>query len=358
MQKRGLKDLKTSNRRLLMQAVLDGGPLSRIELATATKLSPSTITGLVSDLLSSGVLMEGTNRIATGGRSRTQLEVNPDYGDIAIVEVGRKGSTLFLYDMALGPKGEEPVCKGSRSGNDLVGGIAGALMRSLGADALAAGVLKGIGLLFQDDLTPTDFNVMYTTGYEAANISLRDALFTQFRTPVVEDLSQSFTVRTALASEDETQTVANHAHISIGSSILASITQNGAPVALRGGEMADITPLVLGADGGEQLAHALKAPVGELAKTEGPTASQIVSARLVSFIAMLGTLFDLDTVFVSGPVSEDEGLGHELALQSQASIGDDRLPRIVVLKPVSHDLSLDMAQAVRRRALLAEANGS
>ena len=63
MKKSGLQDMKKQNRRVLLQTVLEHESLSRIEIANLTELSPSTVSGLVSELLEEGLLVEsGSHR--------------------------------------------------------------------------------------------------------------------------------------------------------------------------------------------------------------------------------------------------------------------------------------------------------
>ena len=68
MKKSSLRTVKEKNRRLILRALLTEGGLSRIELAKQTGLSPSTITALVGELLTEGVVQESGLRAATAGR--------------------------------------------------------------------------------------------------------------------------------------------------------------------------------------------------------------------------------------------------------------------------------------------------
>ena len=57
MEKRGLKDVKRKNRQTIVDAIIVHNSLSRVEIAQMTELAPSTVSSLVTELLSEGVLV-------------------------------------------------------------------------------------------------------------------------------------------------------------------------------------------------------------------------------------------------------------------------------------------------------------
>ena len=178
MKKSSLRTVKEKNRRLILRALLTEGGLSRIELAKQTGLSPSTITALVGELLAEGVVQESGLRAATAGRSRAGLTICPDYGRVVVVDIGRSHAVLYLYDMALQCVFRTVLPDHGGDGNELLTSISDAIFQGFSMEELHAGKMKSIGLLFQDDTEISEFRVMYSTGYTAATISLREALFT------------------------------------------------------------------------------------------------------------------------------------------------------------------------------------
>lgn len=109
------------------------------------------------------------------------------------------------------------------SGNELLVAITAAVFELFDSASLHAGKVAGFGLLFQEDMKASEFNVMYSTGFSSASISLREALITQFRVPVTEEYSQVYTVSRALEQRENVE-AENTAHIAIGERVLASIT--------------------------------------------------------------------------------------------------------------------------------------
>lgn len=203
MKKTGLKEMKRRNREMLIRTILEKGELSRIELAHETQLSPSTVSALVGELLEEGILAESGQRAITAGRSRTALDINTEYGCIAVVNIGRKGASLDLFDMCLNRCNGKVLSESYLSGNELLVAITAAVFELFDSASLHAGKVAGFGLLFQEDMKASEFNVMYSTGFSSASISLREALITQFRVPVTEEYSQVYTVSRALEQPGE-----------------------------------------------------------------------------------------------------------------------------------------------------------
>lgn len=236
MKKSSLRTVKEKKRRLILRALLTEGGLSRIELAKQTGLSPSTITALVGELLAEGVVQESGLRAG--------LTICADYGRVVVVNIGRSHAVLYLYDMALQCVFRTVLPDHGGDGNELLTSISDAIFQGFSMEELHAGKMKSIGLLFQDDTEISEFRVMYSTGYTAATISLREALFTQFKVTIVEEYSRVYTVSRALAEAGKS-VGSNYAHIDLGDRAVVQIVQKEQPVALRSEGQADITGLLL-----------------------------------------------------------------------------------------------------------------
>lgn len=117
-------------------------------------------------------------------------------------------------------------------GNELLTSISDAVFQGFSMEELHAGKMKSIGSLFQDDTEISEFRVMYSTGYTAATISLREALFTQFKVPIVEEYSRVYTVSRALAEAGKS-VGSNYAHIDLGDRAVVQIVQKEQPVSAR-----------------------------------------------------------------------------------------------------------------------------
>ncbi|PKL26991.1 MAG: hypothetical protein CVV46_14015 [Spirochaetae bacterium HGW-Spirochaetae-2] len=93
--------IKERNLRRLFDLIYSHGEISRAALATKTKLSPTTVSTLVDEMIESGLLescgVENSNRI---GRKAILLRVNPSRLQIPTIAWERDGFRYSLYDLA------------------------------------------------------------------------------------------------------------------------------------------------------------------------------------------------------------------------------------------------------------------
>ena len=337
IRKRGLQDVKRRNRQVIIQSILENDGLSRVEIAQKTELSPSTVSTLVSELIGEGVLAESGSHTTTAGRSRTGLTINAGFGAIAVVEIGRKESCMTLFDMALHPVATKVLARAYLAGNELYETIVDALC----ADRPAGLPLAGIGLLFQEDMRESDFHVMYSTGIASANITLKEALTSQLRVPVVEEFSQVYTVKQALEERvDPLQR--NSAHVSLGSSVVVNVTVEGRAVPLREDFYQDAVKL-------------LGAPLYASGQGEKSRRWADLPVQACSLIALLCMMFSLNTVFLSGTEGMEEDVVRQLKARLEEMLAKERMPRIQLLR-ARHAQHLEgmFAQRIRAEILTAQ----
>lgn len=310
IRKRGLQDVKRRNRHVIMQSILENDGLSRVEIAQRTELAPSTVSSLVSELIAEGLLIESGSRTTTAGRSRTGLTINPNYGAIAVIEIGRKAVCMSIFDMALHPLATQTIAPHGLTGNDLLDAIVSAITTRAESQI----PLAGIGLLFQEDMRESDFRVMYSTGFASASITLKEALLSQFRVPVIEEYSQVYTVTQAL-SEKPDAAAANSAHISLGSSVLVSVTLDDRPIPVRGSFY-------------EDTARYLE----DLTQEACVEKQQELPSQLGNIITLLCMMFSLNTVFLSGFDSFGKELSGSLDTRLRKALPESSIPRLRFLR--------------------------
>ena len=328
MRKKGLKDVKQRNRQMIVNAVMEHTSLSRVEIAQKTELAPSTVSTLVTELLGEGVLVEAGS-VVTAGRSRTELTVNPKYGSLAVVEIGRRETCVTWFDMLLRPIGTDVLSRRYVSGNALLSLIT----KHIRAMEQEHPPLMGMGLLFQEDMRESDFRVMYSTGVSSASITLKEALITQYRIPIEEEYSVSYTVTHALAEEVDLD-AKNSAHISVGSRVLARVRVNGMDIPLSN-------------DFCEELADATEQQVGWRMDQKA------LMAYLSRLIAILCMLFPLETVFLSGKFLPDGQIEAQLNEGICRILKRGNIPGLKILRPLSRENgSAAMAAQVRKRVLV------
>lgn len=330
MRKRGLKDVKRRNRQVIVESVMESGGLSRTEITQKTELAASTVSTLVGELLHDGILTEA-GTVTTAGRSRTELTVNPAYGSISVVEIGRKQTCVTCFDMALKKLKTAVLSRHYLSGNELLERI----VNCINAWQEDVPPLVGIGLLFQEDMRESDFRVMYSTGFSSASITLREALMTQYRVAVEEQYSVVYTVTNALSKEVDLD-ARNSAHISVGSRVIASVTLDGREVPIRKNFC-------------EEFAVATEPEGAEAGNDDW----QRLLQYLGNLITMLCLLFPLETVFLSCAKLPPEEAAEDLRRLTRGRIPPGQLPQLKFLRSASaKGGSAALAQQVLRKILI------
>ncbi|MGC7872951.1 ROK family protein [Desulfosporosinus sp. SYSU MS00001] len=82
--------MKSLNKSTILNVVRQYGPISRARIAKLTKLTPPTVTNLVSELIESKLVIEGTLGESTGGRKPILLRINSSAFYVIGVYAGAK----------------------------------------------------------------------------------------------------------------------------------------------------------------------------------------------------------------------------------------------------------------------------
>lgn len=347
MLKANHREVKKHNKELLLCTIMEKGKLSRIELAHETKLSPSTVTALVKELMEAGILSESGEQTVTAGRSRMALEFSPKIGCIAIVSIRKDGVQLSLFDMNMHHRVSQVLSNRYLSGNDLFVRISQNVLHLMHEQNIR---ISGFGLLLQEDMADSDRNVMYSTGYSSANITLKEALSTQFQVPVFEEYSQIYTLQNAIEPGSRKK-VQQAAYISIGRRVIAGIVVHDRPVILRDGIYTDITSLVCG-DTETAPSPYLEIQTAEVC-VRWDALRELLATGLANAIAVLCTLFSLDTVFLTGEPVKERAFLDLLETQLKRKLPEERIPDICSQANSTPDTVRFLAQHVRHKVLLA-----
>jgi predicted NBD/HSP70 family sugar kinase len=96
-----VRDMRRSNRSVLLTNIYREGPLSRYELGHQTSLSAASVSNLVGELLDEGVVEEAGSVESDGGRPRVLLRVAPTFGYVVGAEVGETRVRVELFDLSM-----------------------------------------------------------------------------------------------------------------------------------------------------------------------------------------------------------------------------------------------------------------
>ncbi|MCY0951343.1 ROK family protein [Streptomyces sp. H27-S2] len=98
---RTVRDLRRENRTAVLQRLYFDGPLSRFSLGPATGLSSGSISNVVAELVTDGLVEEAGSVESAGGRPRTLLRVSPTSGYMIGVDVGETRIRIEVFDLTL-----------------------------------------------------------------------------------------------------------------------------------------------------------------------------------------------------------------------------------------------------------------
>lgn len=96
-----LRDVRKGNRSVVLWTLYFAGELSRHDLAQLTGLSAATVSNVIGDLITDGIVVETGSVDSDGGRPRIMLKVDPSYGYVVGVGVGETRVRVELYDLAM-----------------------------------------------------------------------------------------------------------------------------------------------------------------------------------------------------------------------------------------------------------------
>jgi predicted NBD/HSP70 family sugar kinase len=96
-----VRDLRRVNRTVVLRRLFLGGPLNRVVLAQLTGLSGGSITNVVSELLEEGLVVEAGFEESDGGRPRSLLQLNAEFGAVIGIDVGETGIRVEGFDLSM-----------------------------------------------------------------------------------------------------------------------------------------------------------------------------------------------------------------------------------------------------------------
>ncbi|ADB34283.1 ROK family protein [Kribbella flavida DSM 17836] len=151
-----VRDMRRSNRSVILTSIYRHGPLSRYELGRETSLSAASVSNLVGELLDEGVVEEAGSVESDGGRPRVLLRVAPTFGYVVGAEVGETRVRVELFDLAMNvvatvvspietpkPAPELAVRSVLQGLDEVIAGAGVAKERVLGLGVAVAGVVEG-----------------------------------------------------------------------------------------------------------------------------------------------------------------------------------------------------------------------
>src|SRR5579859_1154592 len=106
-----VRDLRRDNRAALLWALFADQPCTRHRLSTATGLSAASVSTVIRELLSDGIVTEAGPVESDGGRPSVLLRMNPMHGQVIGVDVGetKVSAESFALTMTRLARADHPL---------------------------------------------------------------------------------------------------------------------------------------------------------------------------------------------------------------------------------------------------------
>lgn len=96
--------IKKINMATILDVIRKKGPISRIEIADITNLTPATVTNITSELIDSKLILEAESGESSGGRRPIMLRIRCDYYRVIGVYIGSRKLKIMASDLMANSK--------------------------------------------------------------------------------------------------------------------------------------------------------------------------------------------------------------------------------------------------------------
>jgi N-acetylglucosamine repressor len=180
--------MREINKSLLLNLLYQYGPLSRIDLARRTKLSPTTVSVLMEEAIKSGLVYESGVSGSGLGRRSTMLSIREDSGYVLGVDISNSPSRCVLLNMRGKVIANQPL-KRLIGEKMLRSELAGLISQFVDGQKIGFDQVNWIGISFPGRIS-ADQEFVSSTYLEVENMPLKHMIDEAFGIPVnlVNDL--------------------------------------------------------------------------------------------------------------------------------------------------------------------------
>ncbi|HHY48073.1 MAG TPA: ROK family transcriptional regulator [Firmicutes bacterium] len=182
--------VKQANTSLIINVLKAQGPLSQAEISRITKLTKSTVSGIINELMSAGVIREAGVGTAgsSGGRRPTLLELNPEAFYVVGVDIGTTNIHAILTNLTGASLNEKAIPTLPRDGLDsLVRRTVELIKEIVQEPGIQMSELVGIGVAAAGLVDHKTGVVKYSPNFNWRNVPLKDLLENTIQVPVSVD---------------------------------------------------------------------------------------------------------------------------------------------------------------------------
>jgi predicted NBD/HSP70 family sugar kinase len=173
-ERRTVRDLRRSNRSVVLTKLYRDGPLSRQEVSAATSLSQASVSNLVAELLEDGLVEEAGLVDSDGGRPIALLRVAPRYAYVVGVDVGETRVLTEIFDLSMTAlaRCEHPIVEPRPRPATVLGHVLDSVATVVAAAGVDRADLLGVGVAVSGVVEQPDDAVVYaqTLGWDAVPV--------------------------------------------------------------------------------------------------------------------------------------------------------------------------------------------
>lgn len=239
-----LKLMKEMNKNLILRTLVDQGKLSRAEITAKVNLSASTVSSLVSELMEDEIIEESSIGESSGGRKPIYLTIKGSSSYIFIINLNLREITLTVYDMNLNEVYHQLLNEKIVYGNELFALISGAMENAMSKLNIQREKASGIGLLLDESIYTSNFNMLFSTNVFQEDFSIEEALEYTFKIPVITEYSGRVDMEKQI-SKLLGYVPDNFTYISFDEKITTSIYSEGKAFERNGEKVIDIGKLLI-----------------------------------------------------------------------------------------------------------------
>lgn len=214
---------KQHNKRLILKTIYDEEPLSRADIARSTKLTRTTVSNVVSELMEEGLVQESGQAPSGGGKPPTLLQMIPDARNVIGVDLSGEELRGTVYDLRGEALHQLTMPLLAETGQDVLEDLY-QLLEQL-ADKAAAPLL-GIGIGTPGLVNAQEGIIHVAVHLNWEDVPLRQLLEERFQLPVYV-VNDSQAAALAQHTFDNEAAVNDIAVVKVGRGISAGIILNG-----------------------------------------------------------------------------------------------------------------------------------
>ncbi|MBN1174936.1 MAG: ROK family transcriptional regulator [Micromonosporaceae bacterium] len=176
--KRTSRDIRVANRFDVLRHILATSEASRQEIAAETGLSFATVSNLVSELLSLGLLIEVGFQDSGGGRPRGLVSANPDGGVLIGVDTAETYVHVELFTTALTPlaTAEEHLHPEETRPDQVVGHIVSCVTAAMASASITPDRVIGAGISVPGQVDREGGVSVFAPNWDWHDVPLRELL--------------------------------------------------------------------------------------------------------------------------------------------------------------------------------------